>query len=118
MSKQVTHDVAISEIMQSLRRIFNAIQDYSHDVSSKFGITGPQLWAGNTISQNENLSRRESLLWAIGFLFLEKNPKLGMATGSTDKKGGSYDTSIERLSDRCLNAHVGCPSFIRLRSKK
>jgi len=56
MSRQATRDVAISEIMQSLRRIFKAIQDYSHEVSDKFGITGPQLWALKTISQNENLS--------------------------------------------------------------
>lgn len=56
MSKQVTRDVVILEIMQSLRRIFKAIQDYSHEVTDKFGITGPQLWALKTISQNENLS--------------------------------------------------------------
>jgi DNA-binding MarR family transcriptional regulator len=56
MPGQVTRDVAISEIMQSLRRIFKAIQDYSHEVSNKFGITGPQLWALKTISQNESLS--------------------------------------------------------------
>jgi DNA-binding MarR family transcriptional regulator len=43
-------------MMQSLRRIFKAIQDYSHEVSGKFGITGPQLWALKTISQNESLS--------------------------------------------------------------
>jgi DNA-binding MarR family transcriptional regulator len=45
--------------MQSLRRIFKAIQDYSHEVSHKFGITGPQLWALKTISQNESLSLRD-----------------------------------------------------------
>jgi DNA-binding MarR family transcriptional regulator len=56
MSRQVNQDVAISEVMQSLRRIFKAIQDYSHEVSEKFGITGPQLWALKTISQNESLS--------------------------------------------------------------
>jgi DNA-binding MarR family transcriptional regulator len=56
MTSQATRDVAISEIMQSLRRIFKAIQDYSHEVSEKFGITGPQLWALKTISQNESLS--------------------------------------------------------------
>ena len=56
MSRQATRDVAISEIMQSLRRIFKAIQDYSHEVSDKFGITGPQLWALKTISQNEGLA--------------------------------------------------------------
>jgi DNA-binding MarR family transcriptional regulator len=59
MSKQVTPDAAISEIMQSLRRIFKAIHDYSHEVSNKFGITGPQLWALKTISQEESLSLRD-----------------------------------------------------------
>lgn len=59
MAKQVTRAVAISEIMQSLRRIFKAIQDYSHEVSNKFGITGPQLWALKTISQNGKLSLGE-----------------------------------------------------------
>jgi DNA-binding MarR family transcriptional regulator len=56
MTSQVTPDIAISEIMQSLRRIFKAIQDYSHKVFEEFGITGPQLWALKTISQNESLS--------------------------------------------------------------
>jgi MarR family transcriptional regulator, organic hydroperoxide resistance regulator len=55
----ITHDVAIAEVMQSLRRIFKAIQNYSHEVSGKFGITGPQLWALKTISENESLSLTE-----------------------------------------------------------
>ena len=55
MSEQITQDVAISEIMQSLRRIFKAIQDYYYEVSDKFGITGPQLWALKTISKHESL---------------------------------------------------------------
>ena len=56
MAKQVDQDVAIPEIMQSLRRIFKAIQDYSRDVTQKYRITGPQLWALNTISKNERMS--------------------------------------------------------------
>jgi DNA-binding MarR family transcriptional regulator len=55
----ITRDVAIAEVMQSLRRIIRAIQDYSHEVSNKFGITGPQLWALKTISQSESLSLSE-----------------------------------------------------------
>lgn len=55
----ISRDTAITEIMQSLRRIFKAIQDYSYDVSDKFGTTGPQLWALKTISQNESLSLGE-----------------------------------------------------------
>ena len=53
--KKIVPDIAISEIMQSLRRIFKAIHNYSSEVSDKFGITGPQLWALNTISKNEGL---------------------------------------------------------------
>lgn len=49
MSKAVNRNFSIAEIMQSLRRIFKAIQDYSQEVSKEFGITGPQLWALNTI---------------------------------------------------------------------
>jgi len=55
MSKNVPRNVAISGIMQSLRRIFKAIQDYSQEVSHKFGITGPQLWALKTLSTNGSL---------------------------------------------------------------
>jgi len=59
MPKQITRDIAILEIMQSLRRIFKTIQDYSHEVSNKFGITGPQLWTLKTISLNGSLSLGE-----------------------------------------------------------
>lgn len=52
----ISRDVAISEIMQSIRRIFKAIQAYSHEVSEKYGITGPQLWVLKTISLNGNLA--------------------------------------------------------------
>lgn len=59
MGKTVNRYKTIAEIMQSLRRITKAIQNYSHEVSDKFGITGPQLWAVKTISQNEGLSPGE-----------------------------------------------------------
>jgi len=59
MSRQVIRSVAISEIMQSLRQIFRAIQDYSQEVSKEFGITGPQLWALKIISTDGRLSLGE-----------------------------------------------------------
>jgi len=59
MTERVTRSVAISEIMQSLRRIFRAIQDYSQEVSKEFGITGPQLWALKIISADGRLSLGE-----------------------------------------------------------
>ena len=52
----ISRDDVVSGIMQSLRRIFKAIQDYSHEVSKNYGITGPQLWAIKTISLNGTLS--------------------------------------------------------------
>ncbi len=48
-------DIVISETMQSLRRIVKALQDYSHEVSGRFGVTGPQLWALKTISREGSL---------------------------------------------------------------
>ena len=59
MPKQLTRSAAISEIMQSLRQIFRAIQDYSQEVSKEFGITGPQLWALKIISADGRLSLGE-----------------------------------------------------------
>ncbi len=52
---KTSKDFEISETVQSLRRLFKAIQDYSQDVSSTFGITGPQLWALKTISAEDAL---------------------------------------------------------------
>jgi DNA-binding MarR family transcriptional regulator len=52
-------EVAISEVMQSLRRIVKTLQDYSKNVSSKYGVTGPQLWILNTLQHSENLSLGE-----------------------------------------------------------
>jgi len=56
MPRSISRDVAISATVQSLRRIFKAIQDYSHEVFIKFGVTGPQLWVLKTIFQNGSLS--------------------------------------------------------------
>jgi len=49
----------IAEIMQSLRRIFRAIQQYSEEVLKEFGVTGPQLWALRTIYMEGQLSMGE-----------------------------------------------------------
>jgi MarR family transcriptional regulator, organic hydroperoxide resistance regulator len=55
MKDQISQDTAIFETMQALRRIVKAIQDYSHQVFSEFGVTGPQLWAMKTIFQYNSL---------------------------------------------------------------
>jgi len=59
MAAEVSGDVAISEIMQSLRRIIKSLQDYYQEVSENFGVTGPQLWALKTISHHDSLSLSE-----------------------------------------------------------
>lgn len=35
----------VDEVMQNLRRIVRALQEYSSSVERQFGLTGPQLWA-------------------------------------------------------------------------
>ena len=59
MPRPVARNIAIAEIMQSLRRIFKAIQDYFQEISKKYGITGPQLWALKTVAANGSLSLGE-----------------------------------------------------------
>ncbi len=59
MGTSARQDVAIAEIMQSLRRIIKSLQVYSQNVYSHFGITGPQLWALKTLQQAGNLSLGE-----------------------------------------------------------
>jgi MarR family transcriptional regulator, organic hydroperoxide resistance regulator len=56
MSKPITRNEAISETVQSLRRIFKAIHDYSQEISQEYGVTGPQLWALKTISEEGSLT--------------------------------------------------------------
>ncbi len=55
MPDPVSRAVAISETMQSLRRIFKALQNYSHEVSHRYGVTGPQLWVLKTVLKNGGL---------------------------------------------------------------
>ncbi len=52
----MSRDTEIYETMQFLRRIFKALQDYSQEVSSSFGISGPQLWALKILSQQGSLN--------------------------------------------------------------
>jgi DNA-binding MarR family transcriptional regulator len=55
MPDQISRGVAIFETMQSLRRISKALQNYSHEVSNQYGITGPQLWVLKTVFKNGSL---------------------------------------------------------------
>jgi MarR family transcriptional regulator, organic hydroperoxide resistance regulator len=44
------------EIVQGLRRIVKALQTYSQDVRTAYGLTGPQLWALKTLQRHGRLS--------------------------------------------------------------
>ncbi len=43
-------------IVQGLRRIVKALQTYSQDVRSAYGLTGPQLWALKTLQRGGRLT--------------------------------------------------------------
>ena len=49
--KKNSKKTAIADIVQSLRRIFKAIHQYSEEVLKEFGLTGPQLWLLKTLLQ-------------------------------------------------------------------
>lgn len=44
IKQKVSKKIAIAEIVQTFRRIFKSIQEYSEEVLKVFGVTGPQLW--------------------------------------------------------------------------
>jgi len=56
MRAKITKQSAISEIMQSFRRIFRGIQQYSEEVLKEFGVTGPQLWLLKTLRERDGVS--------------------------------------------------------------
>jgi len=55
MVREADKDKAILGITDCLRRIIKSLQNYSQNVYSHFGITGPQLWVLKTIYQNGSL---------------------------------------------------------------
>lgn len=57
--KKVSKKTAITEIVQSFRRIFKAIHQYSEEVLKEFGVTGPQLWLLKTLRQEGGTSVSE-----------------------------------------------------------
>jgi DNA-binding MarR family transcriptional regulator len=55
MTRKADQDEVILGITQCLRRIIKSLQNYSQNVYSHFGITGPQLWVLKTLYQNGSL---------------------------------------------------------------
>ncbi|MEO6055293.1 MAG: MarR family transcriptional regulator [Gemmatimonadales bacterium] len=49
----------VTAIVQGLRRITKALHDYSREVYRSYGLTGPQLWALNTLHHRGALTAGE-----------------------------------------------------------
>ena len=58
--KQAPPEIDLVEaVMQNLRRIFKAVESYSRSVETRFGITGPQLWALWELDRSAPLALKE-----------------------------------------------------------
>jgi DNA-binding MarR family transcriptional regulator len=49
----------VEGVMQDLRRIFKVVETYSRSVETRFGITGPQLWALWELGRGTPLSLKD-----------------------------------------------------------
>ncbi len=49
-------DANVAAIVQGLRRITKALEEYSHEVHRAYGLTGPQLWALKTLHRRGALT--------------------------------------------------------------
>lgn len=49
----------VEGVMQDLRRIFKVVETYSRSVETRFGITGPQLWALWELGRSAPLSLKD-----------------------------------------------------------
>lgn len=95
----MTKKEAISEIMQDLRRIFKAIQQYSEQVLKEFGVTGPQLWALRIIYNEGRLSMGE----LSGNMYLHISTVSGIIDrleekGLAERKRDRADRRIVKIS--------------------
>lgn len=52
----LSRQAMISEIVQSMRRVFKAIHAYSRLALKEFGVTGPQLWMLRTLEEEGPLT--------------------------------------------------------------
>jgi DNA-binding MarR family transcriptional regulator len=51
--------LVVAEIMDNIRRVFQAVQEYSKKAKRETGLTGPQLWAIKIIAQKASVSGSE-----------------------------------------------------------
>ena len=100
MVGKANQDKAILGITQCLRRIIKSLQNYSSEVYSHFGITGPQLWVLKTIYQNGSLPLGE----LSKRMYLHPST-LTAAVDRLEKKGYVFRNRIEK-DRRVINVQL------------
>jgi DNA-binding MarR family transcriptional regulator len=110
MTRKADQDEVILGITQCLRRIIKSLQNYSSNVYSHFGITGPQLWVLKTIYQNGSLPLGE----LSKRMYLHPST-LTAAVDRLEKKGYVLRNRIEK-DRRVINAQL-TPEGNRLAKK-
>lgn len=88
----LSKDQAIAEIVQSLRKMFKAIRQYSEEVLKRFDVTGPQLWLLKTLQQEGGsigaLSQRMYLHISTVSGIVDRLEKKGYVTRKKGSKDG------------------------------
>jgi DNA-binding MarR family transcriptional regulator len=107
MNRKTDQDEVILGITDCLRRIIKSLQNYSQNVNSHFGITGPQLWVIKTIYQNGSLPLGE----LSKRMYLHPST-LTAAVDRLEKKGYVLRNRIEK-DRRVINVQL-TPKGIRL----
>ena len=100
MVGKANQDKAILGITQCLRRIIKSLQNYSSEVYSHFGISGPQLWVLKTIYQNGSLPLGE----LSKRMYLHPST-LTAAVDRLEKKGYVFRNRIEK-DRRVINVQL------------
>ena len=89
---------AIPRIIDDLRRIFQAINEYAKSAERETGLTGPQLWALKILAQAapmrvSDLARQMFLRPATVVGILDRLEAKGLTTQSDKKKNRKVETS-------------------------
>lgn len=85
--------VTIAATVDNLRRVFQAINEYSKKAEYETGLTGPQLWAIKVISENEAICVSE----LAAKMYLHAATVIGILDRLEDR---GYITRVRSRSDR------------------
>jgi len=88
---KMSNDQSISEIFDNLRRVFQAVQEYSKQVERDTGLTGPQTWAMQVVAEKgpikiSDIARRMYLHVATVVGIVDRLEKHGLVVRTRDHK--------------------------------